>query len=247
LEGDLHYRKATELKLLRQDQEAGRELAALTERYGRDRGALLALTGLLSEAGAHYEALRIARVHFRDSLERGSDPLPAGFWTAAYPTVHLGTIRTYAGTRVDPYLAAAIIREESQYDPRAVSRAGALGLMQLMPETAKAVARRLGTPEVPREDLFTLDSNIRYGTGYLDQLLEQFGGNVIHAVAAYNAGPLAVSNWIAKNGAHDLEEFVELIPYQETRQYVKRVVRSYREYRRLGGEPCRLGALDKVC
>jgi soluble lytic murein transglycosylase len=247
LEGDLHYRKAMELKLLRQEQESGRELALLAERYGRDRGALLALTGLLSEAGAHYEALRLARINFRDSLERGSDPVPAGFWAAAYPTVHLAAIRTYAGTRVDPYLASAIIREESQYDSRAVSRAGALGLMQLMPETARAMARRTGSPEGTREDLFTPDTNIRYGTRYLDELLERFGGNVIYAVAAYNAGPSAVSSWITKNAARDVEEFVELIPYQETRQYVKRVLRSYREYRRLSGEPCRLDALDKVC
>jgi soluble lytic murein transglycosylase len=247
LEGDLHYRKAMELKHLRQEQEAARELASVAERYARDSGALLALTGLLSEAGAHHEALRIARINFRDSLERGSDPVPAGFWAVAYPTVHLVTIRTYAGSRVDPYLAAAIIREESQYDSRAVSRAGALGLMQVMPETAKAVARRIGLAEGTREDLFTPETNIRYGTGYLDQLLEQYGGNVVYAVAAYNAGPAAVSSWIAKNGARDLEEFVELIPYQETRQYVKRVLRSYREYRRLNGESCRFGALDKVC
>jgi soluble lytic murein transglycosylase len=119
--------------------------------------------------------------------------------------------------------------------------------MQLMPDTAKAVARRQGASEAAREDLFSQETNIRYGTGYLDQLLEQFSGNVIHAVAAYNAGPSAVSSWIAKNGTRDMEEFVELIPYQETRQYVKRVVRSYREYRRLGGEPCRVGVLDKVC
>jgi soluble lytic murein transglycosylase len=247
MERDLHYRKAIELKFLKQEQEAARELASLTDRYGRDRGALLALATLLSEAGAHHEALRIARVNFRDSLERGGDPVPQALWNVAYPTIYLPAIRANAGIRLDPYLAAAIIREESQYDPRAVSRVGALGLMQLMPDTAKAVARRLGEPEGARGDLFNQETNIRYGTGYLDQLLEQFSGNVIYAVAAYNAGPTAVSSWIAKNGARDQEEFVELIPYQETRQYVKRVLRSYREYHRLGGEPCAVRLLDKVC
>lgn len=247
MERDAHYRRAVELRMLKQEQDASRELASLMERYGRDRGALLALSMLLSEAGAHAEALRIARVNFRDHLERGGDPVPQALWNVAYPTVYLPTIRTYAGAKLDPYLAAAIIREESQYDPRAVSRVGAVGLMQLMPDTAKAVARRVGAPEVLRDDLFNQETNIRCGAGYLDQLLEQFSGNIIHAVAAYNAGPPAVSAWIAKNGAQDPEEFVEMIPYQETRQYVKRVLRSYREYRRLSGEPCAAGLLDKVC
>jgi soluble lytic murein transglycosylase len=119
--------------------------------------------------------------------------------------------------------------------------------MQLMPETARAMARRMGGPEVMRDDLLNHEINIRYGTRYLDQLVEQFSGNVIYAIAAYNAGPVAVSSWITKNGAADTEEFVEMVPYQETRQYVKRVLRSYWEYRRVNGEPCRGRLLDKVC
>jgi soluble lytic murein transglycosylase len=134
---------------------------------------------------------------------------------------------------VDPYLAAAIIREESQYDERAVSRVGAVGLMQLMTGTANAVAHRYGYPAVGREELFDQETNIRLGVRYLQQLLEQFSGNPVYAVAAYNAGPVAVSSWVAAQKGRDADEFVELIPYLETRQYVKRVLRSYREYLRL--------------
>jgi soluble lytic murein transglycosylase len=119
-------------------------------------------------------------------------------------------------------------------------------LMQLMPETARSLARRLGT-DLVRDELFDQETNIRYGTRYLDQLLDQFSDQTVYAIAAYNAGPFAVSSWIAKNGATDWEEFVEMIPYQETRQYVKRVLRSYWEYRRLYGAPCRERLLDKVC
>lgn len=128
---------------------------------------------------------------------------------------------------------AAIIREESQYDRRAVSRVGAIGLMQVMPTTANQVARRLGFPGMGREDLFDQETNIRIGVRYLEQLVEQFAGNVIYVIAAYNAGPAAVNAWIAMNRGRDPDEFVELIPYQETRQYVKRVLRSYHEYLRL--------------
>ena len=244
---DVHYRKALELKLLGLNEDAARELAALTERVVRDRAALLELATLLTEAGDYNQALRVARLHFRDGIERGGDALPPALWTAAYPTGYIPTIQSYAGQGVDPYLVSAIIREESLYDPRAVSRTGAVGLMQVMPGTAQAVSRRLRLPEVEREELFNQDTNIRLGVGYLEQMLRQFSWNVLHAVAAYNAGPTAVSSWIAKYGGKDPDEFVEFIPYQETRQYVKRVLRSYREYHRLGGGSCGTRSLDKVC
>jgi soluble lytic murein transglycosylase len=165
----------------------------------------------------------------------------------AYPMAYLPLIRNYAGSSFDPFLAAAIIREESQYDLRAVSRVGAIGLMQLMPTTAQTLARSLGVSQIVREELFDRDINIRFGVRYLEQLLQQFSGNLIYTIAAYNAGPPAVNAWTAKYADREPDEFVELIPYQETRQYVKRVLRSYREYRRLGGEGCPGRFLDKVC
>jgi peptidoglycan lytic transglycosylase len=119
-------------------------------------------------------------------------------------------------------------------------------LMQLMPTTAQAVAQRNGGA-VSRDDLFDQETNIRYGVRYLEQLLGQFNGNLVHAVAAYNAGPPIVTGWIQKFGDKEPDEFVESIPYQETRQYVRRVLRSYREYRRLGGEACAVRSLDKAC
>jgi soluble lytic murein transglycosylase len=143
-------------------------------------------------------------------------------------------IKGQGANGVDPYLVAAIIREESQYDWRAVSRVGAIGLMQVMPGTANNVAQRLGIPAVGRDDLFDQETNIRIGVHYVEQLLEQFSGNVAYTIASYNAGPIAVGSWIALHRGRSQDEFVELIPYQETRQYVKRVLRSYREYIRLG-------------
>ncbi|MGH7168414.1 MAG: transglycosylase SLT domain-containing protein [Nitrospiraceae bacterium] len=244
---DVHYRRALELKILGMDQDAARELVSLTDRYTRDRSILLELSALLNETGAYSPALRVARLYFRDALERGGEPAPQILWTVGYPTGYLPTIRAHAGSQVDPYLVTAIIREESQYDARAISRVGAVGLMQVMPGTAQAVARRFGLPNVIRDDLFDQETNIRFGIGYLKQLLQQFSGNVLLAVAAYNAGPPAVSAWVTKNGDKEPDEFVELIPYQETRQYVKRVLRSYREYHRLGRGTCDARSLDKVC
>jgi soluble lytic murein transglycosylase len=246
IEQDVHYRRAVELRTLGLEQEAGREVAWLLDRYLRNRAALVELITRLSEAGGYHQGLRLARLHFRDGLERGLEPVQPALWNVAYPTVYLPTIRAFGGARFDPYLAAAIIREESQYDARAVSRVGAIGLMQLMPATAQAVAQRNGAA-VSRDDLFDHETNIRYGVRYLEQLLGQFNGNLVHAIAAYNAGPPIVTTWIQKFGDREPDEFVEMIPYQETRQYVRRVLRSYREYRRLGGEACAVRSLDKVC
>ncbi len=227
------YQRGIELKTLGFAQDAARELGALTEQYSRDQDVLLAFSTMLSEVGAYHPALRVAKVHFREKLERSGLPTAPALWTVAYPTGLVPTIAAQGVSTVDPYLAAAIIREESQYDEKAVSVVGAVGLMQLMPMTANAVAQRYGFPTVGREELFDQETNIRLGVRYLGQLLEQYGGNLAHAVAAYNAGPIAVNSWIAVHRGREQDEFVELIPYQETRLYVKRVLRSYGEYRRL--------------
>ena len=229
------YRRAIELKTLGLDGDAAHEVAVLTERYSREPDALVALSTMLNEVGAYHQALRLARARFRDQLERTGGTFAPTLWNVAYPTGLLPTIKLQGAKGVDPYLIAAIIREESQYDVKAVSRVGAIGLMQVMPATANTVAQRVGLPTLGREDLFDQETNIRIGVRYVEQLLEQFSGNLVYTIASYNAGPLAVGNWIAQYRGQGQDEFVELIPYQETRQYVKRVLRSYREYVRLGG------------
>ena len=227
------YRRAIELRTLGLDSDATRELTGLTDRYSRDPDVLMAVATMLSEVGAYHHALRLARARFRDKLERTGGIVDPSLWKVAYPTGLLPTIKGQGANGVDPYLVAAIIREESQYDWRAVSRVGAIGLMQVMPGTANNVAQRLGLSTVGRDDLFDQETNIRIGVHYVEQLLEQFSGNVMHTIASYNAGPIAVGSWIAMHRSRSQDEFVELIPYQETRQYVKRVLRSYREYIRL--------------
>ncbi|HKQ35941.1 MAG TPA: transglycosylase SLT domain-containing protein [Nitrospiraceae bacterium] len=227
------YRRAIELKTLGLESDAARELAGLTDRYSRDPDALMALATLLNEVGAYHHALRLARARFRDKLERTGGIVDPSLWKVAYPTGLLPMIKGQGANGVDPYLVAAIIREESQYDRQAVSRVGAIGLMQVMPGTANNVAQRLGLPAVSRDDLFDQETNIQIGVRYVEQLLEQFSGNVAFTVASYNAGPIVVKSWIALHPGRSQDEFIELIPYQETRQYVKRVLRSYREYLRL--------------
>lgn len=229
------YRRAVELRALGLEQHAVRELAALTDRYGRDAEALAALSIMLNEVGAYHHALRLVRSRFREKLERTGGEIADGLWRVAYPTGLIPTIQLSAVKGVDPFLVAAIIREESQYDWKAVSRVGAIGLMQVMPATANAVAQQHRLPPISREDLFDQEMNIRIGVRYVEQLLTQFSGNLVQTIAAYNAGPIVVKNWADTYRGRSEDEFVELIQYQETRQYVKRVLRSYKEYLRLDG------------
>ena len=180
-------------------------------------------------------------------MERHRVSLDSPLWRMAYPTVYIPKIRRYADPHVDHFLVAGIIREESLYNPRALSPVGAMGLMQLMPETATRVAHRLGLGPVNREDLLKGDVNVRLGVAYVGELLRDYKGNLIRAVAAYNAGPDAVNRWIAKFGDRDPDEFVELISYRETRRYVKRVITSYRIYHTLHSTICGTLPLDRAC
>lgn len=230
------FQRAMELRTLGLEHHAVRELSALIDRYSRDPEIVLTLTTLLNEVGAHHQALRLVRSRFREQLERTGGAMDAGVWSAAYPTGLIPIIKMQGVAGVDPFLVAAIIREESQYDWRAVSRVGAIGLMQVMPATASAVAQRHRLPDVSRDDLFDQETNIRIGVRYVEQLLTQFSGNLVQTIAAYNAGPLVVGSWAATFRGRSEDEFVELIQYQETRQYVKRVLRSYKEYLRLAGQ-----------
>ena len=144
--------------------------------------------------------------------------------------------RAAAEHGLDPYLLAAVIRQESTFRPTVVSRAGAQGLMQLMPQTAREVARRSGMSWDSRY-LGSADANLHLGAAHLASLLRQFDGRVVPALAAYNAGGRPVSRWLRYPEAADSVRFVERIPYAETRGYLRAVLRNRELYRQLYPSP----------
>jgi soluble lytic murein transglycosylase len=156
----------------------------------------------------------------------------------AYPQGYWDTVLSYSRKYgQDPYFIAAIIREESQFHPAALSRAGARGVMQVMPATGEWIAQTLRMPGFDRAKLFEHDTAINLGTWYVSQLMKRFKGDPLFVAAAYNAGPEAVSGWLGKSGGSiERDEFVEAIPYSETRGYVKKVLRNYAEYKRIYGK-----------
>lgn len=151
-----------------------------------------------------------------------------------YPLAYWEIIQTKAREAdIDPYLVVALIRQESLFDSRARSSAAALGLMQLLSSTATRVAKQIGLNPPSNEKLFDPELNLTLGTQYLQSLLRRYSNNWFKAIAAYNAGEAAVDRWEKEIITDDMEEFVERIPYLETRQYVKLVLRNHRIYKTL--------------
>jgi soluble lytic murein transglycosylase len=145
-----------------------------------------------------------------------------------YPSV----IRQQAAEKhLDPALVAAVIYTETKFDPR-TSPAGAVGLMQLMPQTASYLAQRSGATTFTTADLSTPQVNIAYGSYYLRYLLDEFHGNTVQALAAYNGGEANVHNWVAAAQARGRRFRIADIPFPETRAYVQRVLAARAEYRR---------------
>lgn len=151
-----------------------------------------------------------------------------------YPLHYRGVVWTAATDHgVDPYLVAAVIRQESRWRPRAVSRQGARGLMQIMPETGQWAGEKMGLGPVTPEDLFDPVVNIRIGTWYLSQLLREFDGNWAAALAAYNGGRHNVHEWLEAGRWDGEARHLAEIPFPETREFVSDVLRDYQWYRRL--------------
>ncbi|MBI3351622.1 MAG: transglycosylase SLT domain-containing protein [Nitrospirae bacterium] len=234
---DDHYMKAEELMSMNLTQEASKEFNFLAERY-KDKNSLLQIDLELNQSGDFYHALKNLRSQFPDILDRGKTYDSPLLWQLAYPKEVLDLImKITQDTRIEPEFIAGIMREESVFDLRATSRSGAMGLMQLMPFTGEWVAQQLGVASFVRERLYDQELNIQFGAYYLDHLNQKFQGNLVYTAASYNAGPEAVSKWIVNGNVEDIEEFVENIPYQETRYYVKRVMKSYEEFKQIKSMP----------
>jgi soluble lytic murein transglycosylase len=237
LEQDLHFLKARELYALGFADDALAEFDLVRDWAGEDHDRLYALALVYHDIQEPGRALRLLRHYFTRLAQAPPPSLPATFWRALYPSGYVAEVQAEASRNgLDSAFVAAVIREESSYDPSIVSPVGARGLMQLMPDTARLVARELG--EAYDQDPATLHDvrlNIRLGTRYLATLMQQFGEPALVA-AGYNAGPHRVVRWWAARRNGDLEEWIEAIPFDETRGFVKRVLTSLEEYRRLSAK-----------
>jgi soluble lytic murein transglycosylase len=232
-----HWTRSRELQAAAMNGDAARELAALTRELpdGGEREPFL--LEAYSDVEAHGRALRHAQRLEPDVVPRSTLDAylyPRAYWTQVTAAAD--------AARLDPYVVLALMRQESLFDPDAVSPAAAYGLMQLLVTTAGGLSER----PIERAALFDPATNIGLGARYLRRLLDRYQGNLAKALAAYNGGEDAVAKWERRAPGASTDEFVETISYRETRHYVKQVLANYRHYRRLYGAPGEQRAIDQA-
>ena len=225
------YERFTILMELNMKDEAVGELVRISNRItGPD--LLVSLCRTLQGVGAYKRSISMIS---RFSGEKGqswgerSDVADLLYPLAYWPSVSEVAAR-YA---LDPYILLAVMREESRFDPNARSVAGALGLMQIMPHTAFSLDKQLGMGIGDDSEIYNVRTNLTVGAYYLNSLIKEFGSLPV-ALAAYNAGHDRVREWVKEGGYKASDEFIEDIPYDETRNYVKRVLQTYFTYLSLG-------------
>jgi soluble lytic murein transglycosylase len=231
--GAVRQARADALRSIAFDASAALELRAGYAATG-DPTLLLEAAQASNAAGHCGGAIVMIRQIYPQLESRPFAEVPRPVWLAAYALPFESSIRHWSARNgLDPMLVAGLIHQESAFEPKALSVANAVGLMQLLPQTARGVARKVRV-RYSRAKLMDPDYNIRLGTAYFADLRKQFG-SVEAALAAYNAGADRVTAWTAGQNYRETAEFVDSIPFTETRQYVQIVMRNADIYRRLYG------------
>lgn len=229
-EARAHWARAAALRSIGLDGDAERELRAGHSLSGSPRLLLEAARAAL-DAGRYWQGISAARRAY-PRLELVAADAPEDVWRTLYPVAYADRIEHFAERRqLDPMILLGLVRQESLFQRNAVSRAGAVGLMQIMPPTGRQLARREGVA-YSRAQLFQPEYNLRLGTTYFADLVRTFS-SLEEALAAYNAGRSRVHRWNAERQFEEPAEFVESIPFTETREYVQIVLRNAEVYRRL--------------
>jgi soluble lytic murein transglycosylase len=223
--------------------DAMNELQWAQRAYG-DSSAIQATIGLVySRRGDLRRGINAMKRAYPQYLAVGGDDLPPDMLKVLFPLDYWDLIRRHSAEHgLDPYLIAALMAQESTFDPDIKSVANAVGLMQVLPSTGRRYARRIGIRRFSPSMLTNPQINVRLGTAIFSDLVERNGG--VHlALASYNAGENAVARWRAERPGIERDEFIDDIPYPETQNYVKRILGTAEDYRRLYGQ---LGATPGV-
>jgi soluble lytic murein transglycosylase len=223
--------RADSLRSIAFDSSAELELRAAYAATGEPR-LLLEAAQAAAKAGHYAPSMATARLIYPGLEARRFEDVPRDVWVAAFPLPYEKALRAAAAhANVDPMLVAGLTRQESAWEANVVSHANAYGLMQLLPKTARLLARQMRV-SYSRARLTDPEYNLRLGTVYLAGLIKTWG-SVEAALAAYNAGEDRVGSWKAGQNFAEAAEFVDTIPFTETREYVQIVLRNAAIYRRL--------------
>jgi soluble lytic murein transglycosylase len=232
---DTIIRRVDELLAAGITVEAGFELrrgeGELIKRYGAAR-ALPLLFDRYIKADNFNRPHQLAETYSGAALrmDPNNDATARKWWETVYPRAYREFIEKYSPSGDNPpYYLYTIMQKESAYNPHDVSYADAIGLLQMIPPTSRRVALRIDTAYTD-DVLYDPEGNIRFGAWYIGHLLQKFKGQIALGAGSYNAGPKAMMKWIKMHGSHPLDEFIELTPYVQTREYMKKVLDIYTRY-----------------
>lgn len=189
---------------------------------------------IYSSYGENWRAMQIMKRKVHSYFAVPIDSIPRSYWSLLFPQPYWPVLQRESEKQdLDPYLVASLIRQESEFNPGAISYANAWGLMQLLPRVGRELARKNHIHPYRTSYLLNPDVNLQLGTIYFRQLMDEFNGQPEYALAAYNAGDDRVRAWLADGPYASLPEFVESIPFTETREYVEAILRNREIYRQL--------------
>lgn len=182
---------------------------------------------LYTDAGSYNMAIEAVKHAVPNYFSVDLNQLPRPVWQSLFPRPYWDDLkRNAASNQLDPYLVASLIRQESEFNPGALSRANAMGLMQLLPNVGRGMAKEEKIRHFSSDQLFDAPTNLQLGTRYFKHMVDHYHGQVEYALAAYNAGEDRVDDWRSHGDFKDVEEFVESIPFTETREYVQAIMRN---------------------
>lgn len=237
------------------EAQARRERAALLQMAGLDTfaemelrtgaraepmqlGLAMDLAEFMGHVGQADKGLRYIKGLLPGYLYFPWDAAGDRFWKLAFPLPFQDDLEKYSAENgIDPYIVAGLIRQESEFNPKVVSRANAYGLTQIVPSTGRDLSRRIGLKSFRTPMLFDPAVNLRLGTYYLKSLLRSFDGRWEDVLAGYNGGPSRARRWRTFGEFQEQAEYIETIPFDETRDYVQSVLRNAAVYRKLYSRP----------
>jgi len=198
------------------------------------RWATLQIARIYQDGGQSHRAIQFLKKALPGYYSVDLTALPRPYWEILFPRPYWTDLqRQSLANELDPYLVASLIRQESEFNPGAVSSAKAYGLMQLLAQVGKGEAKAAHIKHFSTASLLVPNVNIQLGTHYFKEMVTQYHGQVEYALAAYNAGSNRVDDWLQSGHYRDVPEFVESIPFTETREYVQAIVRNAKVYQRL--------------
>ena len=213
---------------------ASSEIEASGDETDADPSKILEISTLYLKSKDYASSIGIVQKNYKKLSSGLTGNKKDYYYFLFYPFAYEDYVLKYSSSyNLDPDFILAMIGEESRFKEDAGSRAGAQGLMQIMPATGKNIAKQIGITNFNVSMLIDPEVNIRMGSYYISQMLSNFSGNKYYALGAYNGSPAVIQKWIAKYGNLDIDEFIESLTYDETKNYIKKVMTSYYIYQLL--------------